>query len=78
MPRHCQNQPNGTNIMIIASQRHTAQTFPGLTIEHGEIRQHGIQRTIAMNGRGIHQVSLRTAEGRVLTLPVCRLFSWEA
>ncbi|EHL5860090.1 hypothetical protein WE580_28435 (plasmid) [Citrobacter freundii] len=64
--------------MIIASQRHTAQTFPGLTIEHGEIRQHGIQRTIAMNGRGIHQVSLRTAEGRVLTLPVCRLFSWEA
>ncbi|EOQ44606.1 hypothetical protein WC7_05016, partial [Citrobacter sp. KTE151] len=52
--------------MIIASQRHTAQTFPGLTIEHGEIRQHGIQRTIAMNGRGIHQVSLRTAEGRVL------------
>ena len=64
--------------MIIASQRHTAQTFPGLTIEHGEIRQHGIQRTIAMNGRGIHQVSLRTAEGRVLTLTVCRLFSWEA
>ena len=64
--------------MIVASQRPQAQTFPGLTIEHGEIRQHGIQRTIAMNGRGIHQVSLRTAEGRVLTLPVCRLFSWEA
>ncbi|ECC1055641.1 hypothetical protein FNA07_22180 [Salmonella enterica] len=64
--------------MIIASQRHTAQTFPGLTIEHGEIRQHGIQRTIAMNGRGIHQTSLRTAEGKVITLPVCRLFDWQA
>ena len=78
MPRHCQNQPNGTNIMIIASQRHTAQTFPGLSIEHGQIYQHGKPRSVAMNGRGIHQVSLRTAEGRVLTLPVCRLFSWEA
>ncbi len=53
MPRHCQNQPNGTNIMIIASQRHTAQTFPGLSIEHGQIYQHGKPRSVAMNGRGI-------------------------
>lgn len=78
MPRHCQNQPNGTNIMIIASQRHTAQTFPGLSIEHGQIYQHGKPRSVAMNGRGIHQVNLRTTEGRVLTLPVCRLFEWQA
>ena len=78
MPRHCQNQPNGTNIMIIASQRHTAQTFPGLSIEHGQIYQHGKPRSVAMNGRGIHKVSLRTTEGRVLTLPVCRLFEWQA
>lgn len=64
--------------MIVASQRHTAQTFPGLSIEHGQIYQYGKPRSVAMNGRGIHQVSLRTAEGRVLTLPVCRLFTWEA
>jgi len=64
--------------MIVASRTNQNQTFPGLTIEHGEIRQHGIQRTIAMNGRGIHQTSLRTADGKVITLPVCRLFSWEA
>ncbi|EPF7443465.1 hypothetical protein ACSTWE_004517 [Escherichia coli] len=64
--------------MIIASQRHTAQTFPGLSIEHGQIYQHGKPRSVAMNGRGIHQASLRTTEGRVLTLPVCRLFEWQA
>ena len=58
--------------MIIASQRHTAQTFPGLSIEHGQIYQHGKPRSVAMNGRG------RTTEGRVLTLPVCRLFEWQA
>lgn len=65
-------------IRIVASQRQTAQTFPALSIENGEIRQHGKQRSVAMNGRGIHQVSLRTAEGKVITLPVCRLFAWEA
>lgn len=64
--------------MIIASQRHTAQTFPGLSIEHGQICQHGKPRSVAMNGRGIHQTSLRTAEGKVITLPVCRLFDWQA
>ncbi|MBA8065760.1 hypothetical protein HV077_26115 (plasmid) [Citrobacter freundii] len=64
--------------MIIASQRHTAQTFPGLSIEHGQIRQYGKPRSVAMNGRGIHQTSLRTAEGKVITLPVCRLFDREA
>lgn len=64
--------------MIVSSQRPTAQTFPALSIEHGEIRQYGKQRSVAMNGRGIHQVSLRTADGRTVTLPVCRLFAWEA
>lgn len=64
--------------MIIASQRQQAQIFPGLTIEHGQICQHGKPRSVAMNGRGIYQTSLRTAEGRVLTLPVCRLFDWQA
>jgi hypothetical protein len=52
--------------------------LPGLSIEHGQIYQHGKPRSVAMNGRGIHQVSLRTTEGRVLTLPVCRLFEWQA
>ncbi|EBX4542370.1 hypothetical protein DSA86_23570 [Salmonella enterica subsp. enterica serovar Bareilly] len=52
--------------------------YPGLSIEHGEIRQHGRPRAVIMNRRGIHQVSLRTAEGRTVTLPVCRLYQWEA
>lgn len=62
---------------IVASPRHSTQ-FPGLSIEHGQICQYGKPRSVAMNGRGIHQVSLRTTEGRVLTLPVCRLFEWQA
>ncbi|MCS2159617.1 hypothetical protein MUU47_00365 [Scandinavium sp. H11S7] len=65
-------------IRIVASQRQTAQTFPELSIEHREICQHGKPRSVAMNGRGIHQVSLRTTTGKVITLPVCRLFAWEA
>ena len=52
--------------------------YPGLSIEHGTITQHGRARAVIMNRRGIHQVSLRTAEGRTVTLPVCRLFQWEA
>ncbi|EBR5323691.1 hypothetical protein B0F00_24590 [Salmonella enterica subsp. enterica serovar Virchow] len=52
--------------------------YPGLSIEHGTITQHGRPRAVIMNRRGIHQVSLRTAEGRTVTLPVCRLFQWEA
>ena len=69
---------HGTNKMIVTSRTNQNQTFPGLSIDHGQICQFGKPRSVAMNGRGIHQVSLRTAEGRVLTLPVCRLFSWEA
>ena len=58
---------------------HTPATvYPGLSIEHGTITQHGRARAVIMNRRGIHQVSLRTAEGRTVTLPVCRLFQWEA
>ena len=48
--------------------------FTGLSIEYGQIYQHRKPGSVAMNGCGINQVSLRTIEGRELPLPVCPLF----
>lgn len=48
-------------------QQTTPARYPGLSIEHGEIRQFGKPRHCAANRRGQYQTTLRDQAGRYRT-----------
>lgn len=52
--------------------------YPGLSIEHGTITQHGRARAVIMNRRGQYQTTLRDQAGRYRTVSIISLYAWEA
>ena len=52
--------------------------YPGLSIEHGEIRQFGKPRHCAANRKGQYQTTLRDSAGRYQTVSILSLYAWEA
>ncbi|WP_259651527.1 hypothetical protein, partial [Escherichia coli] len=59
-------------------QQTTPARYPGLSIEHGEIRQFGKPRHCAANRRGQYQTTLRDQAGRYRTVSIISLYAWEA
>nr|WP_249424174.1 hypothetical protein [Citrobacter freundii] len=64
------------NMQSIQQTTHTR--YPGLSIEHGEIRQFGKPRHCAANRRGQYQTTLRDQAGRYRTVSIISLYAWEA
>ena len=63
---------------MLIIQQITPARYPGLSIENGEIRQHGKQRHCAANRKGQYQTTLRDSAGRYQTVSILSLYAWEA